>query len=134
MRPFAAPDLTLAVAQASASTALNKACRSVLLGGFASAALGASHQYPSSETDQSNLTVKAGASLLGQQTSGWTALLKCQDGKGAWARASHTPAQLHQVLGDFQAFHDATTTKLDALNAKVTAAQDPTTALGVVWA
>ena len=132
-RPWAAPDRDLALLQRDQTAALSDACRATLLGGFVSSALGAPHTYPSDEIDQRNVVIRAGAAILGQTTPGWVATLKCKDASGIKSRPAHTPAQLHQVLGDMQSFHDATMAKLDVLIAKVAAAATPADVSAVVW-
>lgn len=66
--------IALASAQQQQSQTLNAACAATIVGGFTSSALGSVHTYPSSLTDQQNLTASVTDAQLAQAvTAGWVA-------------------------------------------------------------
>lgn len=74
--------------------------------GFTSSALGTVHQYPSTFTDQFNLTACVVASMIPGQPSGWATLFWCGDSSTppVWNYLSHTAAQIQQVGIDSMAY------------------------------
>ena len=76
---------------------LSKACRASIISGFESAALGALHRYPSTETDQLNLAGSITDSLLVDQSANWVTPFWCADADGDWAMRLHSYAQIQQV-------------------------------------
>lgn len=67
------------------------------MGGFTSNALGSVHTYPSSPTDQLNLSGSIIQSLLPTTPSTWRAPFSGADTQGTWDFRLHTPAQIQQV-------------------------------------
>ncbi len=65
--------------------------------------------------------------------SGWTTSLWCADSTGAWTFASHTAAQVQQVLADWQTFRTAQQTKLTGFQSAVNAAGNIAAVEAVVW-
>jgi hypothetical protein len=87
----------LAEAKTVKTAELTAACRSEILNGFASTALGTSHHYPSKDTDQHNLTTAVLDSLLHQDDPDWTTPFWCADSASEWSFRPHTAAQIQQV-------------------------------------
>ena len=77
-------------------TRINGSCESALTGGFASDALGTTHQYSSQLDDQLNLT---GVILAGVESP-----YPCRDEQGRKEFRLHTFAQLRRVGDDFTQF------------------------------
>lgn len=104
LEPFTWPAPTaadiLAEAKTKKSQEIDQACKSQILGGFTSSALGAEYAYPSKETDQQNLNGSVVASLLPSNPPDWTTLFWCADSSGVWALREHTAAQIQQVGAD----------------------------------
>lgn len=144
MRPFAAPQLTLEVARAARAAEIEAAHDAAHDGGFVSSTLGKAHRYPSDAEAAGKMQMAAIAALSGQSKPGWTATLRCaalREGTGSEEATSadeptgvpHKAAQVHQVVGDFQAFSDALQAKRDALLARIAGAPDVGAALAVAW-
>jgi hypothetical protein len=116
----------LAAAQAAQIQQLSDACAAQIISGFVSSALGITHTYPSSPTDQSN--------LIGVVASGVaTAPFWCADPNGNWALVSHTAAQLKQVLIDGATDRVAYSVKLDGLVKQIMACTTPAAVQAVTW-
>ena len=105
------PSLPAGMATAIAAGRLRQACDAAIANGFPSSALGAARTYASNSTDQINLATAALASATAP--SGWTTSLWCESA-GAWAFASHSAAQVQQVMSDWVAFRVAQQTALAA--------------------
>ena len=136
MRDWAAPDLTPDVARLAKRLEMAAALGAAAVGGFDSAVLGGDepHRYPSDDDGERKLQMAALAALAGQSKPGWTATLRCAetrkemvDGKpkvivGAFLGVAHTAAEVHAVLADYQAFHDALHAERDAVEARIATA------------
>ena len=85
------------------SVDIDQACRSTILAGFDSDALGTTYHYPAKATDQSNLSGSVLASLLPDTPAEWVTPFWCADGDGVWAFRLHTAAQIQQVGRDAKA-------------------------------
>jgi hypothetical protein len=133
-RHWAAPDLTVDVARAAKLREVEVADAAAQIGGFPSSALGAPHTYPSDADALGKMQMAAIAALSGQSKPAWTAALRCVDADGVAAGRPHKAAQVHQVVGDFQAFSDALQAKRDDLAAQIAAAADVAAALAITWA
>lgn len=97
------------------------ACQSAIYAGFSSAALGASHFYPTADLDQRNLQ---SAVLAGQgQTGAWSTPLWCQSGT-EWTFAPHSAAQLTQVNADWVAHRVSAQQRYLDLVAEINAATE----------
>lgn len=132
-RPRAAPRLDTTTARSAKLAELSDVCGAAIAAGFTSAALGDDHLYPTSDEDQRNLALAAGAATLGAQTKGWTTDLKCAVKDAPAVRTAHTPDQVQRVLTDFVGFKGDLTTKLDGLKAKVVSAVTPDAVAAIAW-
>lgn len=90
---------------------INKACEAGIVGGFASAALGAVHQYSSQFDDQMNLTL----AVLSDIDMPYA----CTDEQGVRVLRLHTADQLRQVGEDFTRFKLQLLQRADALKAQL---------------
>ena len=88
------------LARAQKSTAISFACKTHILAGFESSALGAAYHYPAKTTDQQNLASSVLASLLPGLSPDWTTPFWCADSAGEWAFRPHTAGEIHQVGQD----------------------------------
>src|ERR1035437_6239043 len=113
---------------------LRVACAKAIVGGFASSALGSTHNYPSQDLDQQNMAASVLASLLSDGlVSGWTTPFWCQDGSGAWAFVPHTATQIQQVGSDGKLFVMTAQQKLVTLSAEVMAATSDGAVAAIAW-
>lgn len=92
--------LTLTQAKERKVSELSAACKAQIAGGFTSSALGAAYTYPSTMTDQQNLSTSVLASLMPGLSSTWTTPYWCSDAAGVWYFRAHTAAQIQQVGQD----------------------------------
>lgn len=116
----------LAAVQATQAETLSVACQAAITAGFSSSALGAAHAYPSQPLDQTN--------LIGAVSSGLANVnFYCADSTGAWARVSHTAAQIKQVLADGATQRMAYSAKLAGFVAQVNAATTVAAVQAIVW-
>ncbi len=127
------PAAQLQAAQATQRALINASCVSAMTGGFLSSALGAAHTYPSTLTDQHNLSGSVVASLLPNLPSGWTTPYWCQDSAGTWAMVQHTAAQIQQVGMDGKAWITAQQEKLASLNAQIEVATTVSEVTAIIW-
>ncbi|KEZ78301.1 XkdW family protein [Salinisphaera hydrothermalis] len=120
----------LAQAKVAKIAELTAACEAAITGGFESNALGTTHHYPSSATDQVNLMGRVTKSLLPTFPSGgtvsFTCVLPANKADSVWPRVDHTAAQIQQVGDDGEAWIDAQQLQLRALLAQVDAIDDKT--------
>jgi len=87
----------LADAVGAKTAELREACRSHIVGGVSSDALGAGHTYPTNATDQQNLNGCVTESLLNDADPNWAVPFWCADAAGVWDRRIHTHAQIRAV-------------------------------------
>ena len=127
------PVAQLQAAQATQRTLINASCIAAMTGGFQSSALGTANTYPSTLTDQHNLSGSVIASLLPNLPSTWTTPFWCQDSTGAWSLVQHTSAQIQQVGIDGKSWITAQQEKLASLNAQIDAAGTVSAVQAVVW-
>lgn len=104
-----------------AGISLRQACAATITSGFESAALGATHFYPSDEASQRNMALATGGGPL------W-----CKS-DGAWALAPHDPGQIAGVLADFTAHRVWAQTHLDSLLAQVDEATSGEAIDAITW-
>jgi hypothetical protein len=107
----------------------SQACATAITAGQKSNATGKEYTYPTSLTDQLNLSAAVNASLSVGLAPGWTMSLKCADGTGKWAFVSHTAAQIQQVNSDVNNAISALRVRNDALSPLIKSA----TTLAVVY-
>lgn len=101
---------------------LKNACRNAIFAGFDSDALGSTHRYPLSQTDQANLQKNETAAARNLDTDGWVCHCQCIDSNGVIAYREHTASQMLQVADDIQqAKDDLLAVKLSGLIADVRA-------------
>ena len=124
------PAPNLAVLQADRAGQLRTSCAAAIVAGYTSSALGSMHTYPSTETDQRNLSDAAAAA--GSAASGWTTPLWCE-ASGTWELTLHTAAQVQQVMADWIAFRSAQQQRLLTLTASVQAATTVDAIVAVAW-
>lgn len=119
--------------KADQSAKLYAACAAEIVAGFSSDALGAAHDYPSTQVDQINLSGSVMASLLPGNASDWTTAFWCRDEAGVWGFRSHSAAEIQQVGRDGKAHVLACQTKLGALNQQIAAATTAEAVLAATW-
>lgn len=107
----------LVAAQSAKVAELRADCAKAILGGFASSALGDSHTYPSDKESQRN--------LIGLVAGAGGGKFWCADASGAWSYASHTAAQIKQVLKDAITAREAMSAQLETLSNEASSASDP---------
>jgi hypothetical protein len=100
----------LVTAQATKVATLSQACRATITNGFTSSALGSLHAYPSTPTDQQNLT----DALMSAETNA----LWCE-AAGVWSLVAHTVTQAVQVHTDWLTFRVAQQTRLVTITGQV---------------
>ena len=110
--------LTLEDIRLSKSWEIDSACKSAILSGFESSALGASYHYPAKSTDQQNLASSVLASLLPGIPVDWVTPFWCAL-DGAWAFRPHTVAQIQQVGQDAKAAILAAMARNEVLQAEI---------------
>lgn len=115
------------------SAAISQSCRSAILSGFDSSALGCLHHYPSQLTDQQNLASSVLASLLPGLPDEWTTPFWCSDTSGVWAFRLHTAAQIQQVGQDAKAAILAAMGKNEVLQAQIVAATSIESLDAIEW-
>lgn len=78
------------------SSSLDLSCKTSIISGFYSNALGLEYYYPSKETDQANLNASVTASMYPGLPLFWTTPFWCER-DGQWRYQMHTAAQIQQV-------------------------------------
>ncbi len=127
------PAAQLQAVQTIQKAIVTKSCVSAMTGGFLSSALGAPYTYPSTLTDQHNLSGSVVASLLPNLPSGWTTSFWCMDSTGAWAFTPHTAAQIQQVGLEGKAWIVTCQQQKASLDAQINAAQTVSAVQSVIW-
>ena len=74
---------------------LNAVIKTAIVSGISNSALGASHHYPTSVTDQQNLNGLITESLLPAPPLGYK--FWCADSAGVWMRRAHDKEQIQQI-------------------------------------
>lgn len=115
----------LAAARAARVSDLSAACSAVIVSGFASAALGTEHTYPSTLTDQTNQSTVAASSSGGY--------LWCCAG-GAWSFEQHSRQQAQAVVADFATWLNKCQLQLADLVKRVNAANAVSDVQAIAWA
>lgn len=112
---------------------LSAACSGAIVAGFASAALGAPHTYPSRATDQTNLMGSVVASMLPGAGPDWSTPFWCADASGEWAFRPHSAAEIQDVGADGKAHVVACQTRLADLVALVGLAESAEDLGSIGW-
>ena len=123
----------LAKAQSVQAAAVRAACSAQISGGFQSSALGAVHTYPSSQTDQANMTGAVTASIMAGSAAGWTINFWCADASGNWAFVPHTAAQIQGVYADGITALQTLQARNLALQTQITEATTVDAVQAIVW-
>ncbi|TBZ17024.1 hypothetical protein [Rhizobium leguminosarum] len=123
----------LAALKASRIAVLTAACAEAIVSGYASAALGSEHQYPSKVTDQINMMGSVTDSLLPGQPVEWSTPFWCADESGAWAFRAHTAEQIQTAGADGKLHVLTCQTKLGQLSAQVMAAASAEAVAAIGW-
>jgi hypothetical protein len=113
-------------------TLMKIACAEAIQVGIVCNALGADHTYPTSLTDQQNLT----ATVLAAQVNGVADepyMFWCADSNGVWARRPHTAAQILAVGETVRAHVVAQQDRYEAKLAEIDAAAAPETINAISW-
>jgi hypothetical protein len=79
---------------------VNQGCKSAIVSGFVSYALGEPHHYPSKTLDQQNLAASVLDSYDPENAPDWTTPFWCSDAAGEWAFRRHTASQIREVGRD----------------------------------
>lgn len=112
---------------------LSTACANQIYSGFASSALGMTHDYPALDKDQANLAASVLASLVPGLPADWTTRFWCKDAAGVWEFRPHTVAQIQRAGLDGKAAIEAALQKNAVLAAQVTAAADEAAVGAITW-
>ncbi|OOO27532.1 UNVERIFIED_ORG: hypothetical protein BTE55_18610 [Rhizobium sophorae] len=123
----------LAAVKAARIALLTAACAEAIISGYASAALGSEHQYPSKVTDQINMMGSVTDSLLPGQPVDWSTPFWCADEAGAWAFRAHTAEQIQAAGADGKAHILTCQTKLGQLSAQVVVAASAEAVAAIGW-
>jgi len=126
-------DLQLKAARQAQISQVTLDCQAEIIGGFTSKALGALYTYPSTLTDQQNLSANVVSSLVHNLPADWTTKQLCADSSGTWAYRDHTAAQIQQVGEDGKAAIMALLQKKNDLVAKIEAAASLADVQSVKW-
>jgi hypothetical protein len=125
---------TISESQSKRCAELRVDCEKAIIGSFSSSALGSAHSYDNRRDDQSNLRLRQAVSTIDTLPRNTAA----HDG-AELTRASHTTAQLNQVMIDMEAHLESKQAKLASLIAQVNAvstgnnAEDAITIAAIVW-
>lgn len=127
------PAAQLQAAKTTQRAIVNASCVAAMTGGFQSSALGSAYTYPSTMTDQHNLSGSVLASLLPNLSSTWTTSFWVMDSTSAWSFAPHTAAQIQQAGLDGKAWITTCQQKKTSLDAQIDAATTVSAVQSVVW-
>lgn len=111
---------------------IRKMCRTVILRGFSSSALGSDYKYPSKELDQQNLNSFVVTSML-ESDPEWVAPFWCADASDVWELRMHTAAQIQQVARDARAYITEQSAKNARLQAAIISATTKEELDAIVW-
>lgn len=123
----------LSTVQTSQINILDNACSATIVGGFTSSALGTAYNYPSTPTDQMNLSASVIASMLPNLAQDWSTPFWCVDSNNVWALRNHTIAQIQQVGSDAKTFVQTQIVKNANLAAQVIAATTVAQVQAITW-
>jgi len=117
--------------RAARLASIKKAAGAAIVAGITHNALGAVHSYPTTATDQANMTGLIAESLLpsaGDEYKFW-----CADSSGAWARRVHTKAQIQAVGKAFSAHVKAQQQRYENLISEIALATTQEQLNAVAW-
>jgi hypothetical protein len=124
----------LDTAKAVKIAALRASCRGAICAGVDHSALGTSHRYPLSETDQANMQARYTAAVRNSADANWRCELQAlAAGDPAPTYKSHTASQTIAVAEAAIAHVSANVTKLSEKVAQVSAATTIAGVNAVVW-
>lgn len=116
---------------------LRTQCRSTIVAGFTSSALGASYHYPFNNTpespDQLNIASAVLAAFINANTTGWVIPIWVRDSSNQWVFMDHTAPQVQQVGVDSKTFVVTNQTKLNNLITQINAATTVAAVQAIVW-
>lgn len=115
--------------KADARDAINLACRTEIVAGFESSALGTAHHYPFDPEDQSNLM----STFMLAKELNVDKPFKCWDTAGVVGYRMHTVAQLQLVGQDAETHKMAALMKAATLKAQIDAATTAAEVEAIVW-
>ena len=127
------PAAQLQAARTAQLALVTDSAAAAMTGGFQSSALGAAHTYPSTLTDQHNLSGSVVGSLLPNLPSTWTTPFWCKNSSGVWAMVEHTAAQIQQVGIDGKAWITTCQQQKASLDARINAATTVSAVQSVLW-
>lgn len=117
-------DPAIAQAQVSQSALMQTECKSAIVAGFASSALGSAYTYGCKPTDQSNINTLA--SIGGN--------IWCQNSSGVWTIVSHTASEVQQVQKDMAAHIQAQQAIYEKALTDIAAATTVAEVEAITWA
>lgn len=123
------PEVPLERYQARQTKLINEACHAEIVAGFESSALGAPHQYPFKEEDQSNLL----ATFMLAKELGISKPFKCWDLAGVADYRMHTVEQLSQVGQDADAHKMAALVKANTKKIEIAATTTAAEVEAITW-
>lgn len=112
---------------------VDEACKTAIVSGFVSSALGAEHAYPGAPEDQINLIGAVTASHSPGLSADWCIPFSCMDAFGAWDKRAHTAVQIQQVLADGVEQRVFYSEKLAGLVAQINRALSLDDVAKIVW-
>lgn len=130
---YSAPEKPLDELKEQKITELRLACRAHIFAGFDSDALGMTHRYPLSDTDQANNQKTEVSAMKNVDTVGWTGVMQCINSAGVKAYRPHTAAQVDQAAADIETGKEAALLKLQDLIVQVNAADTQAKLDVIVW-
>lgn len=122
-----------AVAQSAQQKILELSCQAEIVSGFTSSALGDPHRYPSTLTDQQNLSSAAMNTMLPKLAKDWSIDIWCADESGAWAKTTHSATQVQQVARDCHTFIETQRAKYNGLLTQLKSAETVADVQKVLW-
>lgn len=126
-------DLSLDAIKEQRVSDLRSACEAVIVGGFASDALGETHTYPSDIKAQINLMGSVTDSLMPNLPADWSTPFWVCDAQGNWKWEAHTASQIQHAGRNGKAAVVAAQTKLGELTAAVEAAKTKKAVEAIIW-
>jgi len=123
------PNYTLSELKTIKRNEIKNTTQQAIIGGMQSSVLGSVHTYPTSETDQQNLT----GLVLEANIDGTGGKFWCADSNGIWARRVHTAPQIIQLGREVAAHVKAQQDKYELLLQQIEAAQTIQDLENITW-